>query len=87
MTFIARWRRRSTSSRREEPDRYVPRSRCDMLVEEGREGDWKADKIVAVATVLDSESRGSIFRAFYVPFVSDRKVALKQYAIVRNAKR
>jgi hypothetical protein len=53
------------------------------MVEEGWA--WKKDRVVAETSILDSAARSSIFRSFYIPFVSDAKVARKKYAIVRTS--
>jgi alpha-1,2-mannosyltransferase len=69
---------------REETDRYVSLEKCDLMVEEGWA--WKKSRVVAEASILDSAAKPSFFRAFYVPFVSDGRVARKKYAIVRTGK-
>ncbi len=68
---------------REESDRFVPLSRCDFVVQEEGGKNAIVGEVAASAPIVDSGARRTLFRAFYVPLLSERAVPTRQYQMVR----
>ncbi|XP_051896010.1 alpha-1,2-mannosyltransferase ALG9 isoform X3 [Pristis pectinata] len=78
---------------REEPSRYVDIRQCHYLVdldtesETPREPRYSADKddwmIVAYKPFLDATRSSRLFRAFYIPFLSEQHTTYSNYTILK----
>ncbi|XP_062894824.1 alpha-1,2-mannosyltransferase ALG9 isoform X1 [Mobula hypostoma] len=81
---------------REEPSRYVEVRHCHYLVdldtesETPREPRYSANKdewmVIAYKPFLDAKRSSKLFRAFYVPFLSDQHTTYANYTILKPKK-